>query len=366
MVGSRKFIPARLLATVLVTLALTGCGQVLVKGDLRYYMDPAVAKTPPAWPAAPDVPRYLSAGELLGELNFQPDPFEQLEKPRTVLGVLLGIYEEGPTLLSLQRPQGGMVDEKGRVYVTDVGRAAVFVFDEAEGEMHIWESAGRDRQFLSPIALVRGKAEEILVTDADLRMVVRLDKAGNYLGHFGEQVLKRPTGIARDPQRGVIYVSDTHDHNVKLFDDEGTFIGVIGMRGKEPGEFNYPTHLAFRNGELYVTDSINCRIQVFSQDGEVLTRRFGERGIFLGNMVRPKGVAVDDEGNIYVVESYYDHLLVYDREGQFLMGIGGVGDKPGHFYLPAGVWVDKRNRVFVSDMFNSRISVFQFLGGQGG
>jgi DNA-binding beta-propeller fold protein YncE len=86
-------------------------------------------------------------------------------------------------------------------------------------------------------------------------------------------------------------------------------------------------------------------------------------GMYIGNMVRPKGVAVDSEGNIYVVESYYDHLLVYNSKGEYLMAIGGVGTEPGKFHLPSGVWIDSHNRVFVADTLNSRVSVFQFLGG---
>jgi DNA-binding beta-propeller fold protein YncE len=72
---------------------------------------------------------------------------------------------------------------------------------------------------------------------------------------------------------------------------------------------------------------------------------------------------VDDEGNLYVVESYYDHLLIFDGEGRLLLPIGGTGKQPGQFYLPAGVWTDTHDRVYVADMFNGRVSVFQFLGG---
>ena len=66
---------------------------------------------------------------------------------------------------------------------------------------------------------------------------------------------------------------------------------------------------------------------------------------------------------MYVVESMYDRLLVFDAEGRLLLAIGGTGRDIGRFYLPAGVWVDARNRVYVADMFNGRVVVFQFLGG---
>ena len=133
--------------------------------------------------------------------------------------------------------------------------------------------------------------------------------------------------------------------------------------GSADGEFNYPTHLAWAQGELYVTDTLNNRIQVLGAEGQVLQRKFGERGLQLGQLVRPKGVSVDGEGNVYVVESYYDSLLVFSAQGEFLMPIGGTGTATGRFYLPSGVWVDARNRVHVADMFNGRIVLFQFLGG---
>ncbi len=80
--------------------------------------------------------------------------------------------------------------------------------------------------------------------------------------------------------------------------------------------------------------------------------------------MRPKGVATDSAGNIYVVESYYDHLLVLRSRGALPAAIGGLGRDAGQFYLPAGLWVDERDRVFVADMFNGRVVVLQFLGGE--
>jgi DNA-binding beta-propeller fold protein YncE len=104
-------------------------------------------------------------------------------------------------------------------------------------------------------------------------------------------------------------------------------------------------------------------VQVFAAGASAPSRRFGARGLYLGDLVRPKGVGVDSEGNVYVVESYHDSLLVFSAQGEFLLPIGGTGTSTGRFYLPAGVWVDARNRVFVADMFNGRVVLFQFLGG---
>jgi DNA-binding beta-propeller fold protein YncE len=107
---------------------------------------------------------------------------------------------------------------------------------------------------------------------------------------------------------------------------------------------------------------MNARIHIFDAEGKP-AGSFGQRGIYFGNMTRPKGVALDADGNIYVVESYYDYLLVFDKDGNFLMPLGGTGKDAGQFFLPSGVWTDARGRIYVADMFNGRIVMFQSLGG---
>lgn len=315
------------------------------------------------FPPPPEVPRYLYAGELIGEANFRRDGEQARGTLRRLFDAITGLDSADAPRVELQRPIAGMADERGRIYVTDMSRQAVFVFDTVAGELNVWNNAHGVTSFAAPVGIAAGREGEVLVADAELALVARLDAAGNPKGTIGKGMLKRPTGVARDPARGLVYVADTHAHDVKVFDDSGALVEVIGRRGERPGEFNFPTHLAFARGELYVTDSMNSRVQVFSAEGELLKRELGARGLYVGNLVRPKGVAVDNEGHVYVVEGYYDHLLVFGHDGEFLLPIGGTGADAGRFYLPSGVWVDARNRVFVADMFNGRVVVFQFLGG---
>lgn len=315
------------------------------------------------YPPAPEVPRYAYAGELTGEVNFRREGEDTRGWLRRAWDVITGIDSADAPRRVLQRPVAGVSDASGRIYVTDMSRQAVFVFDEPAGELRIWDKALGTVNFSAPTGIALGAGGDLLIADAELGLIARLAPDGQPKGTIGKGLLRRPTGLAYDPQQGLIYVADTHAHDVKVFDDQGGLVQVIGRRGERAGEFNYPTHVAFARGELYVTDSVNSRVQVFRADGEVLDRQFGQRGLYVGNLVRPKGVAVDGEGHVYVVEGYYDHVLVFDGEGRFLMSIGGTGSEPGRFFLPGGVWVDGRERVFVADMFNGRIAVFQFLGG---
>lgn len=351
------------LAVMLTVALMTGCATKIERGELNYGVITPELKNL-TWPdrESGEVPRYTYVGELTGEENFR----EPQEKKTGVSGFfswLAGLVDKEVTPVILQRPQSGAVDKEGRVYVTDTSRQAVYVFDKKEGRLNVWEGADAGKHFSSPTGIAIGEAGEVYVADADLGLVARLDQSGKSLGVIGLGELTRPVGVAFDAVSRLLYVVDSHAHDIKVFNIEGRLLRTLGKHGDKPGEFNYPTYMTLANGALYVADTMNARVQVMDTVSAQPRLTIGERGLNVGNMVRPKGVAVDDEGNIYVIESYFDHLLVFNRKGEFLMSIGGVGRGVGKFYLPSGVWVDALNRVFVADMFNGRITLFQFLGG---
>jgi DNA-binding beta-propeller fold protein YncE len=341
-----------------ISLLMAGCAEthlvMNVSGE-----NPA---SPKVWPAPPDEPRYRYVGELTGEDNFRPDNWANRSTATKLFDWLVGLTGLNPAPIVLQRPQSGTVDTEGRVYVTDISRRAVYVFDKPAGKLEIWEIAGSNLRFKAPIGIALGGQGDVLVADAELHTVFRLDMKGNPVSEFGRDILNRPTGLTRDAKRGIIYVSDTYAHNIKAFSDEGKLIRVVGQRGEGDGEFNFPTHLAFSNDQLYVTDTLNSRIQVFDANGQMV-KKFGQRGLYVGNLVRPKGVAVDNANNIYVIESLYDRLLVFNNQGETLLALGGNGKAAGEFYLPAGVWIDSQNHVYIADMFNGRVTILEFLGG---
>jgi len=273
-----------------------------------------------------------------------------------------GLGSGRPAARHLVRPQSGVVDNRGRILITDAGLQAVVVFDEVTAELSFWTEAGTGNTFLSPVGIGSRPNGEILVADAELGIISVLASDGTPGQEFGAGILQRPTGLAIDPLTGYTYVSDTVAHDIKVFDAGGSLVTTIGQRGTAPGEFNGPSHLSFSGGRLYVTDTFNARVQVLTPDGQPIAG-IGQQGLYVGNLVRPKGVTTDSDGNVYVVESYYDHLLVFDDNGNLLLPIGGAGREVGQFFLPSGVWSDSRNRIFVADMFNGRIIMLRYLGG---
>lgn len=350
----------RLWALLAAAYFLAGCASQPLVMRLEASPEAAGRVFPP--PETQEVPRYRYLGQLVGESNFQSANGDRRGTARKLIALITGLDDAPEQPVVLQRPHSGAVDGSGRILVTDVSRNAVFVFDEAAGRLDLWEAATPTERFVAPVGITAGRNGEVLVSDAELGRVFRLGADGKPRGEFGAGVLQRPAGLARDPGGGRVFVADTRAHDVKVFDDDGNLLETWGRRGEAPGEFNFPTHLTFVNGAVVVVDTMNARVQVLGRDGRP-TLGFGQRGRYVGNLARPKGVAADDEGNLYVVESMYDTLLVFDRAGQFLMPLDSAGGAGERFYLPAGVWTDSRNRVFVADMFNGRVAIFQFLGG---
>lgn len=362
--GSCRSLLAALLTFLVV---LSGCAGTAGKADFRLGLDASAATRRLMWPpeSTSEVPRYFYAGELTGESNFVKSKSETSAVMNLVVRFFDLIIGETPPLL-LDRPHAGVVDESGRILVTDLGRAAVFVFDEQAGKLSIWSRAGEAMNFMAPAGIAAGPGGQVFVADPDLAMVAHLDRDGKPLAPIGKGLLQRPAGLAYEPETRRLFVADTEAHQIKVFDLEGKLLLTWGARGEGPGQFNYPTHIAVSQERLYVSDTLNARIQVMSTATGQALGTVGKRGLFVGNLVRPKGVASDSENNLYVIESNYDYLLIYNHSGEFLLPIGGVGRGAGNFHLPSGVWVDARNRVFVADTLNSRVAVFQFMGGDGG
>lgn len=339
-------------------LALLGCAQqekVFRIAELPDRWDGAW----PVWPKGNQIPRFVYVGDLTGEQNFAV--VEQTTGAAGFFAWLVGLGQELREPVVLRRPQGVAEGVGGRIWVSDVSRQAVFLFDPQAGELQVFDSVDAQRRFIAPIGLAPLPDGGVLVSDAELRLIVNLSPTGAPRGLIGEGLLQRPTGLVFDESANRIYVADTWANQIKILDGQGELLDAFGEEGEAQGQLNAPTYLAASADRIYVADTLNARIQVFDKAGRFVSD-FAERGLYIGNLTRPKGIAVSDEGLVYVVESYYDHLLIFDESGQLLLPIGGTGQRPGEFYLPSGVWAGAGGRVYVADMFNGRIAVMQFLG----
>jgi DNA-binding beta-propeller fold protein YncE len=308
------------------------------------------------WPGSPEKPRVLYLWSLR-EVSRSGGAGAAL---RFLAGPGEGSADDSPRDSDvLVRPSGVFVDDKDRMYIADTGALRVLVVDLNSMEALQIDNAD-DFPLFSPVGVVADRAGQIYVTDSSLGAVLVFDSEGRYLRKF-EGAFKRPTGIAINPDAGLIYVADTWAHTVYICDLAGRRVGAIGTRGGGPGEFNYPTYVALdRDGYLYVSDTLNFRFQIFTPRGGFVGA-FGLIGDSFLTFDKIKGIAVDSEGHIYVADSGQDMVKIYDREGRLLLFFGEKGHFYGQFFLPAGLFIDKEDRIFVADSINQRIQAFKYL-----
>jgi DNA-binding beta-propeller fold protein YncE len=259
--------------------------------------------------------------------------------------------------LSMSKPYGITADHEGRVYVTDTGLQAVWVFDEKTRQVSF---LGEGR-LQTPIGVAVDKAGNIFVSDTGTQRVYIFSRDGKLIRALGQKgELGNPSGLAIDHASNYLYVASVKHHKIRVYDSgDGRFLFDIGEQGSDGGQFNFPTNLSVRHGKLYVTDTGNFRVQLFDINGKflkVLGRAEGALGIF----GLPKGIGVDSTGHIYVADAAFNSLRVLTEERELLV-VGSKGIDPGSFRLPAGLYVDEKDRIYVVDQYNRRVQVFQYL-----
>lgn len=177
-----------------------------------------------------------------------------------------------------------------------------------------------------------------------------------------------PTDVALDAE-GNLYVIDSGNHRIQKFDRNGKFLLLWGNQGTGEGQFNFidKEHEGFGgieiapNGRVYVADSENARIQVFDTNGKFL-QQWGKRGKGNGEFVRPIDLAIDRAGNVFVIDDRNDQIQKFDGQGKFLLRWGGNGSADGQLKDTGGIAVDTDGNVYVADFGNNRVQKFDNAG----
>lgn len=157
-----------------------------------------------------------------------------------------------------------------------------------------------------------------------------------------------------------IYGTDlTRDRLLKM-DTNGAIIASIGTRGCGPRQFDYPNGIRLsKDDELYVCDSNNHRIQVFTKDLN-LNRIIGPSGDGY-SLNWPTDFDFDGHSNLYVVDHKASTIQVLTPKGQHVRSIGEPGKQEGKLHLPGSVAL-YGSLIYITDLENSRVSVFKTSG----
>jgi DNA-binding beta-propeller fold protein YncE len=159
-----------------------------------------------------------------------------------------------------------------------------------------------------------------------------------------------------------VFVSEYGDNDrIQVFDrDSGKFLFQFGQFGNGDGQFSRPQSMVIIGDTLYITDSCNHRISVWTTQGSFV-RNMCKIGSAGGELRFPYGLDVDSKGRLVVCEFGNNRVQLIDKEtGKGLGTWGAGGREPGQLAYPWAVSVDKDDRVVAVDAGNNRLQVFEF------
>ena len=257
----------------------------------------------------------------------------------------------------LRRPISDAVDPEGEVWATSSGSDLIEKFSGAGTLLGTYGSQGsQGGEFAGPWGVaIDPRNGDVYVSDQGNNRIEELSPAGAFIRVYGWGVsngnaefeicskeceaglagagngeFDDVAGVSVDSS-GNVWVADYGNNRVQEFNEKGEYLQKFGSTGKEAGEFEGPTDIAFSGGHLYVTDYRNNRVQEFSTAGARIGG-FGEAGSESenGKFSGPYGIASDPRnGNLYVVDSGHHRVQEVSPAGAFLTAFGSSGTGEG-------------------------------------
>lgn len=274
----------------------------------------------------------------------------------------------------LQRPIGVLVDD-GTVYVSDSVRSRIFTFDE-EGDLT--GSFGAS-ETVNPLYLAKNpKNGNIYVTDRRRYAVLQFTPEGEFVGEFEPKLPKSelPTFDTRGVQwqpvaigfadDGTMFVTEIlNGHRLLVFDPEGRFVrstgdvGLVDDPADAPEVFQFPNGILVIDDEVYVADSNNQRVKVYSKDG-VYQRMIVTMGLPRGLAPLDRFPGEDEEAPTRFVQTdtLAHDATIWTTEGERALSFGERGVLNGQFSYPGAAALGTRNRIFIADTSNGRVQAW--------
>lgn len=287
-----------------------------------------IYKTPTAdeiviYPSPPEIPRI----QFLTTINTSTDI---LKRQSGFNKFIFG--EKRPK--SIVKPYGIFI-RNGKIYIADSGAGGIEIIDPVNGTFDLFVPGGLG-QLKLPINCFVDEQDKLYVADGSRRQIVVFDKEGKYLTAFGDKENFKPTDVFVYDQK--IWVANLEGQKIQVYNQENNeFLYSIPDANKKDNGFLYqPINIYLANEQLYVSDFGDFKIKKYSLDGEFL-QSIGGFGRGFGQFVRPKGIAVDRDSNIYVVDAGFDNTQIFNDQGDLLMFFGGSDNRPGAMGLPAGI-----------------------------
>lgn len=247
---------------------------------------------------------------------------------------------------SINKPYGINL-HNDKLYVCDLNIGGLEIIDLKAKTFDFFVPKGLG-QLKMPINCFVDENDFLYVADAIRKEIVVFDNNRKYIDSFGETENFKPTDVfVYDDE---IWVANIANHSIVVYKNDSTHQVVDRFKGEfshsfpnvkegEEGYLYQPTNLYVTGDKVYVSDFGDFKIKMYTHEGEYLGS-VGSYGKKMGQFARPKGIAVDRESNLYVVDAAFENVQIFNKEGKLLTFFGGVYSGPGDMWLPAKVIID--------------------------
>ena len=357
--------------------------NIWLSRDFKLYDELTKEKhTLDSWPLVHDFRLYVrkDISNQMWDQRIGPAPLAQLPvdpylKGRRDIAAVQTIGELGNAQGQFTAPHGLAVAPDGSLYVADSNNHRIQKFD-ASGKflLEFGTFSGPNNAnpasgtFNEPWGVAVGPDGNVYVADTWNHRIQKFDPNGKFIKMWGTPgqtdingqggIFWGPRGVAVD-KGGRVYVTDTGNKRIEVFSSDGEFITQFGGAGVQPGQLDEPVGIAVdpTSGNLVVNDTWNQRIQVLTPEGQPV-RQWEVKGWLDQSVTNKPYVAVDKDSNVYTVDPTGFRVLVFGPDGTFKATFGDVGTDEKSFQLPIGIAVDDSGNIYVSDAGLSRILKF--------
>ncbi|MEI6435433.1 MAG: hypothetical protein WCP32_11355 [Bacteroidota bacterium] len=282
------------------------------------------------YPAPPDTARI----QFLTRISNSTDV---VGKRKGFRRFILGAEE----VRNIGKPYGVTV-HNGKIYICDTFKRGIDIIDLSNNTFQEFIPTGQGALKV-PLNCFLDEKGYLFIADADRKQIVVFTPDGDYYTSFGEKENFKPTDLFIYDNK--IWVVNITGHQINVYNNDADYPLLKKFPNINIDSSNYlfsPTNIYVTNENVYVTDFGDFKIKKYSHDGKIVGT-VGTYGENLGQFARPKGIAVDRESNLYVVDAGFENTQVFDKNGKLLMFFGGNYKGPGDLWLPAKVTLDYNN-----------------------
>lgn len=266
-------------------------------------------------------------------------------------------YLEPVSIEGIERPWGIALSKNTKeIVVTESYQDCISIISMEMGKLTTFKfgmhTSPIKAELSDPRGVVIDKENNLLVVDKGNCCVRKFTMCGKLLAAT-EKIFSEPIGIGIDLQSSKIYVTDLHC--IRILSTDLVLLSSFGEQGAKSGQLWHPRDVTCsKNGLVYVADSGNHRIQVFSTEGKFV-RKFSKKSYELNC---PSSICVDDSDNlVYVCESGKHCITIFTTDGRFVSSIGKCGSCIRDFNKPCGIALDEHRLIYVCDFENNRLQI---------